>query len=163
MKVGAKVAVVGTMVLACLAAPAMAKLVHVRGGHRISIMPRPGVGHAEPRRTAAPNATLVYAGGPVLHTNNTAAIYWDPPGHPFSSSAFKPLVNRFLADVAHDSGTFGNAYAVTTQYGDFTGPIQNQSSFVGTVNDTSAYPTSGNCTPAAAGDSADPCLTDAQL
>jgi PKD repeat protein len=163
MKPAAKVAVLAAIVLAFFAAPAMAKLVTLPNGHGISIMPRPRAGHAQPRRTAAPNATLVYAGGPVLHTNNTVAIYWDPSGHHFSSSAFEPLVNRFLGDVAHDSGTFGNAYSVTTQYGDFSAAIQNQSSFVGTVDDTTGYPTSGNCIPAAAGDAGDPCLTDAQL
>jgi len=163
MKPAAKIAILGTIVLALFAAPAMAKLVTLPNGHGISIMPRTHVGHAQPRHTATPNSTLIYAGGPVLHTNNTVAIYWDPSAHQFSSSAFEPLVNRFLGDVAHDSGTFGNAYAVTTQYGDLTGPIQNQSSFVGTVNDTTGYPTTGNCVPADPTDSGDPCLTDGQL
>src|SRR5947209_2158105 len=156
MKPAAKVAALATILLSVVAAPAAAKLVTLPNGRGISIMPRTRVGHAQPRRTATPNSTLVYAGGPVLHTSDTVAIYWDPSTHHFSSSAFEPLVNRFLGDVAHDSGTFGNAYAVATQYGDLTGPIQNQSSFVGTVDDATAYPTSGNCTPAAAGDAGDP-------
>ena len=46
---------------------------------------------------------LTYHGGPVMHTNRTHAIYWEPTG--FTTTAnYKSLINTYLGAVAADSG-----------------------------------------------------------
>ena len=66
------------------------------------------------------------------------------------------MITRYFQDVAHDSGSTTNPYSVLTQYGDQTGAIQNQSTFIGSTIDTDPYP-SRICTFGAT------CSTDGQL
>lgn len=117
----------------------------------------------EPREAAAPvpNWTLAYHGGPVMHSNNTYAIYWAPPAPGDASgqydSDYKSLINRFLSDVSVDSGSLTNVYALTGQYTDTTGHAQYKSSFRGAFTDTQPYPTTGTCLVGSL------CITDAQV
>jgi hypothetical protein len=99
---------------------------------------------------------LSYFGGPVLHTNETYAIFWDPNGA--FPAGYEALVERFLGDVAHDSGTDTNVFSVPNQYGDATGPVTYQSTYAGSAVDTDPFP--DDC-PAASGYSS--CFTDAAL
>lgn len=85
-----------------------------------------------------PQPSLQYWGGPVLRSNETFAIFWDPAGA-FSAS-YRDLVNQFLHDVAADSGKTTNAYSVLNQYFDTTSPITYDSSFAGSATDTDPYP-----------------------
>lgn len=84
-----------------------------------------------------PQGPLQYYGGPVLRTNETFAIFWDPSNS--LSQAYRDLVIRYLQDVAADSGTT-NVYSVLDQYYDKTGPIAYASTFAGSAIDTNPYP-----------------------
>ena len=104
-----------------------------------------------------PSARLEYHGGPVMHSNNTYAIYWDPQAR--YDGDWKSLINRYLGDVAHASGTLGNVFAVASQYTDSAnGRAANASTFSGGITDHTAYPTAAGCA-----DAGSTCLTDAQL
>jgi hypothetical protein len=71
---------------------------------------------------------------------------------------YETLINRYLTDVAHDSGGIQNVYAVATQYTDGAGAIQYKSTFGGAYVAHDPLPTSG------CDDGSDSyCLTDAQL
>ena len=98
------------------------------------------LGHvsAAPMRAAGPQATSTCNGS--------------------SCAGYESAINRFLTDVAADSGSGTNVFADATQYSDTSGPIAYSSSFGGSYVDTSAFPTNG-CS-----DGVDSvCLTDAQL
>ena len=51
---------------------------------------------------------LRYHSGPVMHANSTYAIYWVPAGYTMSSD-YSTVIDRFLGDVAADSGKIGRA------------------------------------------------------
>ena len=94
-------------------------------------------------------------GGPVMTTNTTYAIYWNPSGYSKALPAgYDTLVNQYFKDVAADSGKQSNVYFTATQYSG----IQYASSFAGFGYDTDALPPSG-CSYSGASI----CLTDAQL
>ena len=100
---------------------------------------------------------LTYHNGPVMHTNRTHAIYWEPTG--FTTTAnYKSLINTYVADVAADSGKQSNVYATDVQYTDGTGNAAYSSTFAGAIVATDPYPASG-CTD----QGTSVCLTDAQI
>jgi hypothetical protein len=92
-----------------------------------------------------------------MRTNTTYAIYWVPSG--FSVDAnYESLINRYLTDVAADSGSLTNVYSVAMQYYDDVAAIHYQSAFGGSYLDTSPFPVSG------CDDGQDSvCLTDQQV
>jgi hypothetical protein len=94
-------------------------------------------------------------GGPTMTTNRTYAIYWVPAGYSVSPG-YTTLINRFLGDVAADSGKTSNVYYSDTQYSG----IHYSSTFGGSATDTSAFPASG-CSDSVAQTTV--CLSDAQL
>jgi hypothetical protein len=102
-------------------------------------------------------APLQYHGGPVLHSSDSYAIYWDPTGT--YRGDWKRLINTYLQNVGADSGTHGNVFAVDAQYTDTTGRAANRSTFRGGYTDTDPYPTSENCTEL----DTYACLTDQQI
>jgi PKD repeat protein len=87
---------------------------------------------------------LTYHGGPVMHSNTTHLIYWDP------NKEFQPttraIIKSFFTNVAHDSGLASNVFAIAGQYTDTSGNAAYSSSFGGEAVDEAAYPLSGNCT-----------------
>jgi hypothetical protein len=101
---------------------------------------------------------LVYHGGPVMRTNTTYAIYWAPAGFGYQSG-YESSLDRFLGNVAADSGKLSNVYAISTQYSDSSGPIAYRSAFAGSFHDSSPYP-AGGCDDSPY---ASVCLTDAQI
>jgi PKD repeat protein len=103
-----------------------------------------------------PQSLLQYFGGPVLRTNETFAIFWDPGGG--LSQSYRDLVVQYLQDVADDSGNPSSVYSVLNQYYDSTGPISYSSAFAGSAIDTDPYPS--GCPAAAAWPV---CFTDRQL
>jgi hypothetical protein len=100
---------------------------------------------------------LQYHGGPVLHSSDSYAIYWDPSGS--YNSHWMELIDGYMHNVGADSGTLGNVFALNGQYGDAGGGAANKSTFRGGYVDTDEYPTTGNCSEPAAF----ACLTDAQI
>jgi PKD domain len=114
---------------------------------------------------AEPKLPLTYHGGPVMHSNRTYAIYWDPTSKPTNQydGDWKSLINRYFQDVGSASETLGNVNAVTSLYTDSTGHAAYRSSFLGASTDKTAYPVSGNCTDPNLTSESITCLTDAQL
>lgn len=90
------------------------------------------------------NGQLVYHNGPVMRTNTTYAIFWEPAGSTVSAK-YNSLINRFFTDVAAatTAGATNNVYWANTQYYDTTGSISDQSTFGGSYVDTTAFPKSG--------------------
>lgn len=125
-------------------------------------------GHAKARRAIAQAARLPYRGGPVLHTNRTHLIFWQPAG---AGLAFEPgyqsLIERFLSDVSRDSRWPGNVYGLTGQYRDSQGPAAYVSTYAGGVTATDPLPPSGCVEPPGPPLGTGPgwhyCLTEAQL
>ena len=101
-----------------------------------------------------PQGSVQYWGGPVLRTNETFVVFWDPAGQ--LDQAYRDLVVRYFSDVAADHGD--SVYSVLNQYSDSTGTIENSSTFAGSAVDSSPYP-SGCPTDA----DYPTCFTDAQL
>jgi len=104
---------------------------------------------------------LIDNGGPVMSTNTTHVVYWDPSGE-FTATT-KAIIHKFFTDVAHDSGLASNVFGVDGQYG-----AAYSSSYGGESTDADAYPSSGNCSvPSGGGADAGPpyttCLYDSQL
>jgi hypothetical protein len=72
------------------------------------------------------------------------------------------LINRYFADVAHDSGMNTNVYSTDPQYTDGTGAAQYASTFGGSIVTRDPLPAS-SCNDTVPGLSDPVCLDDAQL
>jgi hypothetical protein len=110
-------------------------------------------------------------GNPVLHKNETYAIYWDPTDHYHGD--WQHLIDTFFQGLGADSGSTGTVFAVDSQYTDRSNlPASYLSTFRGAYTDTDPYPAgAGNCKdphPLEVVDRIGPghtevCLTDAQV
>jgi PKD domain-containing protein len=87
---------------------------------------------------------LEWGGGPVVHSNTTHVIYWDP-NKEFIAEA-RTVISTFFTDVEHDSGLPSNVFGVAGQYTDGTANAAYKSTFAGAKIDEKAYPTTENCT-----------------
>ncbi len=109
-------------------------------------------------------ANLPYQGGPVLHTNRTHVIFWQPGG---SGLAYPPgyeaLVEQFLTNVAGDSHQPTNVYSLSGQYGDSSGPAAYASTYGGAVVATDGLPRQGCSEPPVTGPGWTLCVNDAQI
>jgi hypothetical protein len=149
-----------TGLLLAVAAPAGAFVTEI-GATKVGLQKHNGTtlleAGEEPANFANPS------GSPVLHSNNTYAIYWDPTDHYHGD--WQHLVNTFFENLGTASGSLASVFAVDTQYTDKTNlPAAYRSAFLGAYTDTSAYPGAG-CTdpqPLEVGD-AITCLTDQQV
>jgi hypothetical protein len=140
--------------LAVLCAHAGAVIVETPTGP-VSYAPRNTAGPSVGARSAGGN--LIYHGGPVMHTNRSYAIFWDPASA--FPAGYATLISRYLGDVAGDSGLSTNVYSVGTQYFDSAGRAGYAATVGASLSDDDAYPPSG-C-PVASGFTT--CLTDSQL
>ncbi len=139
---------------AVTAAPAGAVIVHPEAGKTLSYQP---LRHAALRTFDEYFSNLDYNGGPVMPSNANYAFYWDPSGAPKYPAGYQTGVDRFLEDLAHDSGGAANVESISSQYNDAAGQHAAYSSqFAGAIVDTDPYPANG-CSRATI------CLTDAQL
>jgi hypothetical protein len=109
-------------------------------------------------------AAFANAGGsPVVHGENTYAIYWDPKFqyHP----DWAHLIDGFMESMGSASGSRESVFAVDTQYTDSTNqPAAYSTRSLGAYTDTTGYPSPG-CTdpsPLVEGD-AITCLSDKQI
>jgi hypothetical protein len=113
--------------------------------------------HGQASKNAG-SGNLSYHLGPVMHTNTTYAIYWEPSGYSVSSG-YESLINQFFGDVAAASGNTTNVYYSDTQYYDNAlGHILYSSGFGGAYVDQTPFPASG-CTDSYTS----VCLTDGQI
>ena len=90
---------------------------------------------------------LLLHGGPVMGTPSSrpvvvTPIYWDPAGHPMSSS-YKNIINTYLGDVAAASGQHTNVFSTLNEYFGSNGTISYQVRLGTPINDTSPLPASG--------------------
>lgn len=106
-----------------------------------------------------------YGGGPILTTNRTHVIFWAPSGSGLAfDPGYRPLVERFLIDVASASHNTSNVFSLTGQYTDSSHqPAAYASRYAGATLDTDRLPTSGCIEPPATGPGWTDCLTDRQL
>ncbi len=145
---------IAAIALACLGTSAAAVIVHLPSGATISYLRVPGSKALDARASKAP---VTYHGGPVMTSNTNYTLYWDPSGAPAYPAGYQAGVDRFLEDLADDSGGLQNTDSILTQYSDEEGGFANYDShFGGSLNDSDPYPASG-CKAAPI------CLTDAQI
>jgi hypothetical protein len=127
------------------------------------VVPDVGSGtHVRPSRTAH-IANLPYGGGPVLHSNRTHLIFWQPAGSPLAyDPGYATTIEAFLARVAADSRKPTNVYGLSGQYRDSSGPAASVSTYGGAVIATNPLPGSG-CVEPVTGPAWGVCLSDLQL
>jgi hypothetical protein len=100
-------------------------------------------------RAVARAANLPWAGGPVMHSNRTHVIFWQPAGSGLSFEAnYIPLIEQFLQRVAADSRKPTNVYGLSGQYTDSSGPAAYESTYGGSVVATDPLPSNGCTEPA---------------
>jgi len=110
-----------------------------------------------------PESDLPYGGGPVVHSNRTHPIFWEPAGSGLSFDAgYESLIETFLVDVAADSRKTTNVYSLSGQYRDASGPAAYDSTYGGAVVVTDPLPPNG-CTEPPTAPGWKVCLTDGQL
>lgn len=115
------------------------------------------------RPVLAGAANLPYGGGPVLHSNRTHVIFWEPSGSGLHfEGSYEGLIENFLRRVAADSHKTTNVYGLSGQYRDAQGPAAYASTYEGSVLDTDPLPPNA-CTEPATGPGWHVCLTDTQL
>ncbi|HWX96422.1 MAG TPA: IPT/TIG domain-containing protein [Solirubrobacteraceae bacterium] len=145
----------GSLLAVLGASPARAVVARLADGRTISYQPLRGAAAIAPFDQFFTN--LDYNGGPVMASNTNYAIYWQPSGAPSYPADYRPGLNRYFEDLAHDSGGTENVDSVSAQYNDTAGEFAKYDAhFGGALVDTTAYPPNG-CTRAPI------CLTDAQL
>jgi PKD repeat protein len=105
---------------------------------------------------------LTYHGGPVMHSNTTHVIYWDP-NEEFKART-KEIISAFFTSVAHDSGLASNVFAIAGQYTDTTGNAAYSAIFGGATVDKETYPLGGCIAPLTRDEGPySTCLNDTQL
>jgi PKD domain-containing protein len=170
---GAILAVAAAALLLALVPPsarAIVAPVEVKAGESRQFGIEP---HATKEELFIPSlAPLQYGGGPVMHSNNTYAIYWDPavlragdPGRPGKYHGdWQALINSFLERVAGASGSLDSVFALTAQYTEAGGArAAYASTFRGGIVDHTTYPASGCTDPEHSLNHDFACLTDEQL
>jgi PKD domain len=116
------------------------------------------------RIASAHRANLPYGGGPVLHSNRTHVIFWQPAGSPLAfDPGYTSLIETFLIDVAAASHSTTNVYGLSGQYTDGSGPAAYDSTYGGAVMATDPLPANGCNEPPMTGPGWTVCLTDTQL
>lgn len=113
---------------------------------------------------AALAGNLTYHGGPVMHTNDTYAIYWMPSGSAQPSANYAPLINQYFGDVAATPGAKNNVYSPGVQYTDSAGAVQVKSTFEASWTDTAtAIPDDCSGEYDGTGVTVSGCVTDADI
>jgi PKD domain len=115
------------------------------------------------RPPSARIANLPYSGGPVLHSNRTHVIFWQPSGSGLGyDPGYVSQIETFLARVAADSHWPTNVYGLSGQYRD-SRPAAYDSTYGGSVLSTDPLPANGCTEPQLTGPGWSLCLDDLQL
>jgi IPT/TIG domain-containing protein len=133
-------------ILAICAASASAVVVHLPNGKTLSYQPLRGAAPAPSTFStfAKKSKNLLYHGGPIMPSNTNYTLYWAPTGSPAYPAEYQSGVDKYLADLAHDSGGVQNVDSVSAQYNDGAGELAKyKSTFGGRLTDTQPYPTNG--------------------
>ncbi len=118
---------------------------------------------------SAPPIPVVYHGGRVMRGVRIHTIFWAPSGFHFNGSptpgvlGYQPMVQRFIADAAHDSGSKSNIFSILSEYPDPGSGLYKFAYDPATdsINDTDPYPAKSKQCPSPAG--IPTCVTDRQL
>jgi hypothetical protein len=86
--------------------------------------------------SALPSGSLCWQGGPVIHSNETFAVTWDPFRRYWQDT--RNYVEKFLSDVAAGSGSLTSPFGVTSQYTDTSGRAAYASLYGGACIDLGA-------------------------
>jgi PKD repeat protein len=111
-----------------------------------------------------PTCNMTYHNGSlVLGPHTTHIVYWEPAGSSVTAN-YHSLIERYLTDVAADSGRVTNVYATDTQYNDSGNNfIQYQQTYAGALTDTNAFPATQSGCPTTDGTrTVTNCLTQTQ-
>jgi hypothetical protein len=123
--------------LAISGAPASAIVTKV-GATSVGLQPRSTTLYTaleEPSKFANPS------GNPVVGSNKTYAIFWDPTDH--YDGDWQELTDIFFQSMGAASGSFASVFAVDTQYTDAANQHAfYKSTFMGAYTDTDSYPAS---------------------
>lgn len=121
---------------------------------------------------AGDGIAAVYHGGQTMTTGTVTVhtIFWAPSGYQYGGSpqpgvlGYKALIQQFLTDVSHDSGSQTNDFSVLDQYGDDSGPGTYSiaySAATDSIDDTDPYPSAADQCSSPNGVAT--CITDAQV
>lgn len=173
ISVGSKKLAVGllgvVLIVTCAVTPAaLARTVfRPRIGHAFGLVPAHG---HQSDLAAAISIPLVYHGGTVMRNVRIHTIFWAAPGYRFDSApsaqtlSYRGLIEQFLSDVAHDSGSTGNVFSVLGQYPDGSGPSGYHVSYApstDSITDSNPYPAGAHRCASPSGTAT--CVTDLQL
>ncbi len=127
----------------------------------------PPAGHQD--TATGTNIPVVFHGGEVMHHVTVHTVWWAPSGFHFDGSpsagvlGYRPLIDQFFTDVAHDSGSTGNEFSTLTEYPDRSSAhyriAYNAAS--DSITDTDPYPPASKQCPSPAG--VPTCVTDLQI
>jgi hypothetical protein len=162
---------VGLVALAALMMPAVSAAAsptfRARIRHAMGVEPAYGTAPTPANPSGIP---VAYHGGQVMRGVTIHTVFWAPAGYRFDGSpssgtlGYQPLIQQFLADAAHDSGTGSNVFSLLNQYGDGSGNGSYSIHYdpaVDSITDTNPYPTGSNQCPSPSGTAT--CVTDLQL
>ena len=109
-------------------------------------------------------ANLPYGGGPVMHSNRTHVIFWQPRDSTLTyDPGYQLQVELFLRRVAADSHKPTNVYSLSGQYRDSGGPAAYDSTYAGPLQVSDPLPANGCAEPPGSGPGWQVCLNDSQL
>jgi hypothetical protein len=115
------------------------------------------------RPPSARITNLPYGGGPVLHSNRSHVIFWQPSGSGLGyDPGYESQIETFLARVAADSRRPTNVYGLSGQYRD-SGPAAYDSTYGGAVLATDRLPANGCTEPSTGPPGWSVCLDELQL
>ena len=161
--------VLGVVLVACWGAGSAAARTSFRPrvGRAMGLIPIRG--HVDPAQGGA--IPVVYHGGAAMTGGVTVhTIFWAPPGYKFDGSpgggtlGYEAMIQRFLTDTAHDSGSTGNLFSVLGQYGTAGSPGAYSiaySASADSIDVTDPFPAQARQCPSPAGVAT--CITDQQV
>jgi hypothetical protein len=126
--------------------------------------------HGSAATATGPAIPAAYHGGSVMRDFTIHTVFWAPGGAHFDgppapgTSGYEALVQQFLADVAHDSGTASNIFSLLDQYGDHAGAGSYHIHYdpaADSVTDSDPYPSQSRQCVSPSGIAT--CITDLQV
>jgi hypothetical protein len=176
-RVDRRITVAGVLAVLVLAlTPAAAPAARRSATPRPTFKPRIGFAmgleplHGAQEIATSPSIPVLYHGGVVMRNVTIHTIFWAPAGYHYDgapsagSLGYVALIQQFLSDVAHDSGSTGNIFSLLNQFGDRSGTGAYQIHYdpsVDSVTDTHPYPAATGQCPSPSGVAT--CVTDLQL
>jgi hypothetical protein len=146
------------------------------GARRSTFKPRVGFAlgllpvHGTQEVASGQSIPVLYHGGVVMRNVTIHTIFWAPAGYHYDGSpnagalGYAPLIQQFLGDVAHDSGSTSNIFSLLNQFGDRSGDGTYQIHYdpaVDSIADTHPYPAASSQCPSPSGVAT--CVTDLQV